>query len=87
MALKIWTAPGTPVADLTESAQVLALGFLERAVAAIKKEVQPIVEGTYWRPAYEEASVMEDVGRPAPKAAPPERSLPRDNPTIRASAR
>ena len=39
MAVRIWTPPGTPVADVPMAAQVLALGFLERATRALRDQV------------------------------------------------
>lgn len=65
LSIKVWTPPGTPVAEITQTAQTLALGFLERAVVAMRKEVQPLADQTYWRPAYAEANVMD-----APKRRP-----------------
>lgn len=39
LALRIWTSPRTPEHEVTPSAQVLALGFLEKATAALRKQV------------------------------------------------
>lgn len=40
MAIRIWTKPGTQSADVPGDAQMLALGFLERATRALKDQVQ-----------------------------------------------
>ena len=39
MAIRIWTAPDTPIADVPMAAQILALGFLERATRALRDQV------------------------------------------------
>lgn len=39
MAIRIWTTPGTLIADVPNAAKIVALGFLERATRALRHQM------------------------------------------------